>query len=467
MNTMNIAMNVAMNTLILLMTGIITHVAFSAPTLPSSPLSEIKLKVEKYVDKKNGLTVLLVENHSLPIIAYTTLFKAGSKYESKGITGATHFLEHMMFKGAKKYGPAEFDKVIQGNGGVANAYTSHDNTVYHQTIPAHLLEKVMDIESDRMQNLLLENNAFEKERQVILEERKLRYENSPQGKLYLTIYENVFKGTPYQGSVIGSIEDLKTVSRAEIKKYFQQHYSPDNAILVLVGDFKSEQALALVKKYYGVIPPAAPTAAAVTVATPPSNVEWNLNLQLHGNAKSPLFFVAFPGYKIGEHRGYVLDLLSAIIGLGNSSYLMQKYVFAPKPLLSSVSVVHNSLENAGVFFIMGELLDNVSFDFFRQELDTELKNICSRSLSERALEKAKNQYFISYFDNLKVNLGLSQFLGNFEFYFGDYAHYEKEIAEYAAITLSEVKDLCHEIVEKHPHSYFSIWEKWEERNEKK
>ena len=170
---------------------------------------------------ENGLKVLLLENHRLPIFSFQIFYEVGGRDEQKGITGASHFLEHLMFKGAKKYGPGEFDYLIEGNGGVNNAYTTQDLTVYYENMPANMLEKIIDVEADRMNNLLVEPKAFEKERSVVLEERKMRYENSPRGKLYLKFQERLYHNTPYGTSVIGDIADLKSVSRDQIYQYFK------------------------------------------------------------------------------------------------------------------------------------------------------------------------------------------------------------------------------------------------------
>ena len=145
-----------------------------------------------------ALRLLVVENNKLPIVSYYTFFDVGGRFESRetGTTGATHFLEHMMFKGAKKYKAGEFEKIVEGNGGRGNAYTTFDSTVYYESFPSKVLEKIIDLEADRMGNLTIESKSFESERLVVKEERKMRYENSPMGKLYLSMMQAVFKGTP-------------------------------------------------------------------------------------------------------------------------------------------------------------------------------------------------------------------------------------------------------------------------------
>ena len=177
----------------------------------SSTLSDsVQIQVEE-VKLDNGMTALIVPNHKLPIFSLYMFYKVGGKNEVKGITGASHFLEHMMFKGAKRYGQNRIDFLIEGSGGSTNAYTTNDQTVYYENLPSSELATILDIESDRMENLLLDPDAFEKERQVVLEERKMRYENSPRGQLYLELMETLFKGTPHRNIVTG-----KQIARAHV-----------------------------------------------------------------------------------------------------------------------------------------------------------------------------------------------------------------------------------------------------------
>ena len=223
-----------------LLIGLFFFISCSTITPSKKSNLSLSLKVHKEI-LPNGLRVLIMENRRLPIFSYYTYFDVGGRHERKGITGASHFLEHLMFKGAKKYGAGKFDSLIEGNGGFSNAYTSFDNTVYHENMPSKSLPIIIDMEADRMVNLLLEPKAFEKERQVVLEERKLRYDNSPMGKLFLNMMQEVFEGTPYGGSVIGNVEDIKNVSRDQIFNYFKKYYSPNNAIVVIVGDVDTKK----------------------------------------------------------------------------------------------------------------------------------------------------------------------------------------------------------------------------------
>lgn len=434
----------------------------ASKTTKDNNTEEINLKVTKEV-LPNGLTILISENHKLPIFSYYTFYKVGGKFEKDGITGASHLLEHMMFKGAKKYGPKEFDKFIEGNGGRNNAYTSNDNTVYFQSLPSQHLNKVIDIEADRMQNLLLEPESFERERNVVLEERKLRYENSDRGKLFLNMMREVFKGTPYGTSVIGKIKDLKTVSRDEIYSYFKKFYAPNNAIIVIVGDVDTKKTIKELKRQFGDIPKSENLDEYKEEHLGEQGFDFkakfNRSINLKGQTPNPNFMLTFPAKKIGEKDGFVLDILASIIGGGESSYYSNRYVLAPKPLFSNIYAVNYTLQDSGVFFVGGELLAGEDLNKAKTDLLGNLKNICNEAITERALQKVKNQYFIEMVSDLDTNAGVAKFIGNREFYFNDYSFYQKELKMYRSITTSELKTACKKYLVKDKHLFISIWNK--------
>lgn len=431
-------------------------------TMNDSSSEEINLKITKKT-LSNGLTVLVGENHKLPIFSFYTYYKVGGKFERDGITGASHLLEHMMFKGAKKYGEGEFDKFIEGNGGKNNAYTTNDNTVYYENLPSQHLNKVIDIEADRMQNLLLEPSSFERERNVVLEERKMRYENSDRGKLFLQMMKEVFKGTPYGTSVIGKIEDLKSVSRDEIFEYFKTFYAPNNAIIVIVGDVDTEDTISEIEKKFGDIPKSENLDQHKKEQLSKLGFDFkgkfNRHVKLKGQTPNPNFMLTFPAVKIGEKDGFILDILASIIGGGESSYYSNKYVLTSKPLFSNIYAANYTLQESGVFFIGGEVISGSSPNKARKVLTDNLSVICEESINERALQKVKNQYFIDMVSGLDTNAGVAKFVGDREFFFGDYRFYKKELEIYRSITTDELKEACSKYLVKDKHLFISIWNK--------
>lgn len=423
----------------------------------------LNLNVKKVV-LENGLRVIIYENHKLPIFSYYTFFDVGGRYESReeGTTGATHFLEHMMFKGAKKYGPGKFDSIIEGNGGSTNAYTTFDSTVYYESLPIKSLNMIIDLEADRMQNLLLMPDAFEKERKVVFEERKYRYENRPSGKLFLKMMQTVFQGTPYGGSVIGEVEDLKALTRDQMMQFFKRFYVPNNAVVVIAGDVDADDVISEMKDKFGQIPL---SKELVNIKKARDNIDLyrhkfrkNINVALHGSSPVPMFSMAYKGVPLGDRKAYVMDILSSILGDGQSSYFVQKYVKSKKPVLNRISVGNYNLKYNGVFFLNGELLKGVSLKRFKANFKRDIKKVCDKALDNRNLQKTKNQYMLGFYNSIKTNAGVASFLGTRENFFGDYSYYKKEIDIYKSIKLDELTEVCQEVFNDES-VFISLWNK--------
>lgn len=412
----------------------------------------------------NGLKILVVENHKLPIFSFNTFYSVGGKFEEKGITGASHYLEHMMFKGAKKYGANKFDDVVEGNGGNNNAYTTNDLTVYYENLPSEHINTIIDVEADRMANLLLEEKSFESERLVVLEERKMRYENSDRGKLYLKMMESMFAKTPYGTSVIGDISDLKTVSRDQIWAYFKEFYVPNNAIVVIVGDVDAQKVFSQMEKKFGSMKKNQDldSLKSKILASKDFNFKGKYQgekINLKGTSVTPNFMLAFKGVKIGSKDSYSLDILSSMLGSGISSYLNEKYVLSDKPTMSGVYAANYTMQESGVFFIGGQLLPGVKAGNIQKSLYQEIQNICSSKLNERSLQKVKNQYLVSSLSGLDTNAGVAKYLGNYQVYYGDYNFYKKELEHYNAVSLENVRGMCTKYLNKKDSIFLNIWNK--------
>ncbi len=421
------------------------------------------LNVKKVV-LDNGLTVLIAPNPKLPIASYYTLFDVGGRYEVKGTTGATHFLEHMMFKGAKKYGPGKFDTLIEQNGGMTNAYTTNDSTVYYQNIPASFVEQMVDLEADRLEHLLLEPYSFESERKVIFEERKMRYENSPDGFLYLMMMKKVFEGTPYGQSVIGDVEDLSALTRDQVMDFFKTYYAPDNAILAIAGDVDPDKLLPVIKEKYGAIPHSSGLQELKAKRDDPKNYEFKAKFgseyRFYATNPIPKFQAAFKGERAGTRRAFVLDVLANMLGNGGSSYLSQKYVRNEKPLMSEISLTSYNLRHSGVFYFTGELLENVSFEKVKDQFASELKNFCAEGLDGRTLQKTKNQILSQAYQQMKSNAGMASTIMLYEKIFNDYNYGSKEMEIYNSVTEAEVKKECQSILVDSAPIFISTWDKY-------
>ena len=424
-------------------------------------LSEsIQLDVHE-VKLDNGMTALIAPNPKLPIFSLYLFYKVGGKNEVPGITGASHFLEHMMFKGAKKYGKNTIDFIIEGSGGSTNAYTTNDQTVYYENLPSSQLSKMLDIEADRMENLLLDTDDFNKERQVVLEERKMRYENSPRGQLYLELMQTLYAGTPYGRSVIGDVPDLKSVSREQIHEYFKKFYSPNNLSLVLVGDVNVSEAKSLIREKFGKIPSSPAVTKAHDELKDDAFVPKLMASKVvakKGESPNPMFMLAFGTVKAGHAKGYPLDVLASVIGSGKSSSLVNQYILTEKPIATSMYAAHQSLEKSGFFFIGGELVKGVKLTEFKDDLLKKLHGFCETEVTPRSIQKIKNNYLTDLYAGLDTNAGLAGFLGERQLLFGDWQFYKKEFSLYEQVDVAQVKKACHEVFAQ-PSVFVSVWEK--------
>jgi zinc protease len=418
----------------------------------------INLDVEE-LKLDNGMNALIVNNPKLPIFSLYFFYKVGGKNEVAGITGASHFLEHMMFKGARKYGKNSIDFIIEGSGGSTNAYTTNDSTVYYENLPSKELSTILDIEADRMENLLLDTDDFNKERAVVLEERKMRYENSPRGQLYQTMMSTLFAKTPYGRPVIGEIPDLKSVTREQIHAYFKRFYAPNNVTLVLVGDVNSTQAKDLIKEKFSKIP-SSPTVTEAHQSLKDEEFAVNLPAPMvvnqKGESPSPIFMMAWPTYKAGHPKGYALDVLSSILGSGKSSALINEYILISKPIATSMYAAHQQLDKNGFFFIGGELVRGIKLEDFRLDLEKKMKSYCETEITEKNIQKIKNNYLVDLYSGLDTNAGLAQFLGDRQMIFGNWKHYKNELEQYEKVSVKDVKDLCHETFAKNG-VFVSVW----------
>lgn len=407
----------------------------------------------------NGMTALIVPNSKLPIFSLYFFYKVGGKNEVPGITGASHFLEHMMFKGAKKYGKSTIDFIIEGSGGSTNAYTTADQTVYYENLPSKELTTILDIEADRMENLLLDADDFEKERAVVLEERKMRYENSPKGQLYQLLMGTLFAGTPYGRPVIGEIPDIKSVTREEMFAYFKRFYAPNNVTLVLVGDVNIRKAKDIIEEKFGKIPPSKTVEsdhASLKDEDFAPRLEKDRVVHQKGESPNPIFMMAYPTYKAGHIKGYALDVLSSILGSGKSSSLINDYILIKRPIATSLYAAHQQLDKSGFFFIGGELVKGIKLDEFRESLKAKLKTYCETEITPRNVQKIKNNYLVDLYSGLDTNAGLAQFLGDRQTVMGDWRAYKKELNLYEKVTVEDVKEVCLETFNK-ASVFTSVW----------
>jgi zinc protease len=328
---------------------------------------------------------------------------------------------------------------------------------------------MMDIEADRMANLLLAPESFEKERAVILEERKYRYENSAQGQLFQKMIEEVYVDTPYGVPTIGTIEDIKSVTRDQMMDYFKTFYAPNAAILVVVGDVNANEVLKLAEEKMGQLPRSKVYDQVVEKKDAPylfhHRAEYGRHVKVQGESPDPIFALAFKGEPMGSQKSYVLDMLASLLGAGKSSYLTQEFVFHEKPQATSIYAYNYNLKNNGIFMIGGQLMPKINIDRFESDLKKKLIQSCEVAMTERSLQKSKNQFILSYFNQLESNAGLASFIGDREAYLNDFMSYQKEIEIYQKMDSKILIQTCREIFSEKA-LMISVWEKYPKEKKK-
>ncbi len=448
-----------LSSLILLSCATQKHLKDQTAEGESAEELEIKLKVERKIFP-NGLRVIVVENPRLPIFSFYTFYDVGARHEPLGQTGSSHFLEHLMFKGAKKYGPGAFFKEIESMGGSANASTDFDSTIYYQNLPKASLKQIIDMEADRMANLLLDEVEFEKEKNIILEERKKRFENSPYGQLFMLTGRHLYRNTPYGGTVIGEIPDIKNITRAEVKEHFENYYAPNNAVIAVAGDLKSEEVFDLIEKYYGHIPASKDLAEKKKRFDSREKYSFSPlesgHTQIHGQAPLPILAWVFPGAKKGSRKELLLNFLSSILASGRSSYFVESMVHSQNAPFTSFSAFSYPRKYSGAFYLYGELLSAKGIASANTLLQKELGRACEKSINERSLEKTKNLVLLGFFSSIENNSGLAQTFGQGEAFFGDPFYYKNELKTYLEISTDELRKTCNELLSG-PSRFFSVW----------
>ena len=383
----------------------------------------------------NGLRVRLLANHQTPVVSLYTFFQVGSRNERPGITGISHLFEHMMFNGAKKYGPKMFDRVLESNGGRSNAYTSTDMTVYYEDFAAEALETVLDLESDRMRSLRINDEALTSERQVVMEERRVRVDNDITGTMDEELGTLVWKAHAYRWPVIGWMKDIENITRKDCEQYFRTYYAPNNAVLYICGAIDPKKTLALVRRYYGDIPKG-PKPEPVVNAEPEQKGE--RRAQVRHPAQSPAVMMAFRGPSAREEDTFILDIIQYALTKGEGSRLVKKLVYETQ-LAISVMVDWGWRVDPGAIIIYLELKPDSDPAKVEQSLYAELARVASEGLTERELQKAKNNLRADHLRELATNTGRAHAMGHYEALLGSWRDGLSLPSLYAATTNEQVK----------------------------
>jgi zinc protease len=341
----------------------------------------------------NGLTVVFLEDHSTPIAHVQIWYHVGSKDERAGRTGFAHLFEHMMFKGSKNVEPEAHTSYISSVGGQSNAYTLEDVTVYWETAPAQYLPLMLWLEADRMATLRVDEATFQRERLVVKEERRMKVENQPYGRLSELIYGQAFTVHPYKHPIIGSMEDLEAASIEDVRAFFRTYYVPTNATLTVVGDFDPDQAMRMVEQYFGRIPRPQNAVPRDIPVEPPMTKEKRVTLEQPWPL--PAVVVAHHITYDGDPDSYPLHMASKILSDGQSSRIYRKLVYETGLALTAFGG-GNIIEHPNLFFAVGIVQPGHTPEEVEKALIAELDRMASEPVSAHELERAKNQFARDY-----------------------------------------------------------------------
>jgi zinc protease len=389
---------------------------------------------------KNGLKVILMEDHSVPVISRWTFYRVGSENERPGITGISHFMEHMMFNGAGKYGPKEFDRILESNGGYSNAFTSEDMTGYYEDFASNILELCIDLDSDRMKSLALDPKYVVSEMDVVKEERRLRTDNSVEGAMYEELGSLAYKAHPYGWPVIGWMSDLEKINRDDAVKYYQTYYSPNNAILIIAGDFDTKKALDLVHKYYDGIPSQAPPEP---VRTSEPEQLGERRAEVHKAAETPQVLIGYHIPDVKSNDIYALDVLQSVLSEGFNSRFYKKLVWELR-----LAVYANANADWRIAPSLFTIDVKVKPDKTAAESEAAvyamLDDIAKNGITAAELEKAKNAIVANFYRSMQTVNGKARKIGMYEIYFGDFNEILNVQSRYQAVTLEDVKRVAGE-----------------------
>ncbi|MGE0040572.1 MAG: M16 family metallopeptidase [Vicinamibacterales bacterium] len=384
----------------------------------------------------NGLTVILHEDHSTPIVHVQLWYHVGSKNERAGRTGFAHLFEHMMFKGSKNVEPEQHTSIVSSVGGQANAYTTEDATVFWETVPAQYLPLMLWMEADRMATLRVDERTFVNEREVVKEERRMRIENQPYGRLNEIIYANAFTTHPYKHPVIGSMEDLEAATIDDVRDFYRTYYVPANATMVIAGDFDPDQATELVTRYLGRVPKAEGTVPRDIAAEPAQTEEKRVTVAEPWPL--PAVVVAYHITYDGHPDSYPLHIVSKVLSDGQSSRIYRKLVYETGLALTAFGG-GNIIEDPNLFFAVAIVNPGQSPDDVERALIGELDRLTTDGITERELQRAKNQFARDYILGRESIQDKATSLAHAEVIHSDITTADGEFAIFQNITRADVQ----------------------------
>jgi zinc protease len=384
---------------------------------------------------KNGMKVLVQTDHSIPNVALYVFYRIGSRNERPGTTGLSHFFEHMMFNGAKKYGPGELDKVMEANGGSNNAYTTRDVTVYQDWFPKSAIGLIFDIEGDRIRDLSFDPQKIKSEREVVASERRLSVDNENNGVLDEQLWATSYIAHPYQWPVVGWMSDIEHWTMEDLKHHFEVGYAPNNAAMVVVGDVSPEEVFQLCEKYIEPIPS---HAAPQPVTTVEPEQLGERRVIVHKESELPLLMLAYHIPPTNSPDFYALNILRTILFQGESSRMYQRLVDKDQTALDVSSMVEPAFDPT-IVEVIAQPKQGIDPQACEKAIYEEIDKAKSAAVSDTELQKAKNIRLVEFYRQMRTISGRANTIGTYEVFFGDYSRIFDAAKNYSAVTNEDVQ----------------------------
>ncbi|MEP7095423.1 MAG: pitrilysin family protein [Flavobacterium sp.] len=397
-----------------------------------------KVAFEEY-NLDNGMHVILHNDPSAPVVITSVMYHVGSKDERPDRTGFAHFFEHLLFEGTENIKRGEWMKIVTANGGVNNANTSDDRTYYYEVFPSNSLELGLWMESERLMHPIINKIGVETQNEVVKEEKRMRYDNQPYGNILPVVKENMFKKHPYRWTTIGSMKDLDAATLEEFQAFNKKFYTPNNAVLVVAGDFDKTKTKEWIQKYFGSIPKGEEVKKQTFTEEP--IVQTIKATYEDPNIQIPMVVASYRTPSMKSRDARVLDLISSYLSDGKSSKLYKKIVDDKKMALQ-IGAVGFSQEDYGMYILYGLPMGNFTMADILKEMDEEIVKIQTDLISEKDYEKLQNKFDNNFVNANSTVEGIAENLASYYLLYGDINLINTEIDLFHSITREEIREVA-------------------------
>jgi zinc protease len=414
----------------------IVNILAQAPAPAAAPIRPAALKITTRL-LANGLRMVMVEDHSAPIINLQVWYHVGSKDERPGRTGFAHLFEHLMFQGSAHVAPEQHTRIVEAMGGVSNAYTMEDATVFFETFPSNYLGQALWLEADRMGGLTVTQETFASEREVVKEERRLRVDNQPYGQIWEDLDAVAFTKHPYHHPVIGNMDDLNKATVEDVRQFFHTFYRPDNATLVIVGDFMVDDAVKQATEYFGGIPKPAQPIPRNTIVEPPQLAERRVT-KSYANTPLPAVLLAYRMPAMFAPDSYPLEMASDILSNGESSMLYRKLVYDDR-IAVEVDGSGNFTEDPNLFVALAIMDQGKTATEGEKAVVGVLDQLKNSPVDAHDLEKAKNQQIAGFILGRETMESKASSLGRYAVFAKDPNLINTDLDRYLRVTAADIQ----------------------------